>query len=69
MIQSLNDWTSLVDEKKDVDVIYFDFAKAFDRVSHSKYHTHFADDLKIYHSIGSFGDVVHLQGAVDFVSQ
>ncbi|EYC30086.1 hypothetical protein Y032_0005g2442 [Ancylostoma ceylanicum] len=29
----------------------------------------FADDLKIYHSIGSLDDVVHLQEAVDFVSQ
>ncbi|EYC06910.1 hypothetical protein Y032_0073g764 [Ancylostoma ceylanicum] len=36
MIQVLNDWTSLVDEGKNVDVIYFDFCKAFDKVSHEK---------------------------------
>ncbi|EYC21572.1 hypothetical protein Y032_0019g3905 [Ancylostoma ceylanicum] len=34
--QSLNDWTSLLDDGNDVDVIYFGFAKAFGRVPHSK---------------------------------
>ncbi|EYC43545.1 hypothetical protein Y032_0490g2384 [Ancylostoma ceylanicum] len=31
MIQTLDNWTSLRDEGKDVDVIYFDFRKAFDK--------------------------------------
>lgn len=34
MLQCLNDWTSSVDKGNAVDVVYFDFAKAFDRVSH-----------------------------------
>lgn len=36
MLESLNDWTLAVDNKKCVDVVYFDFSKAFDRVSHKK---------------------------------
>ncbi|KAK6035516.1 reverse transcriptase, partial [Cooperia oncophora] len=36
MIQVLNDWTKYLDEGKNVDVIYFDFLKAFDRVPHEK---------------------------------
>ena len=33
---SLNDWTLAVEKKQQVDIVYFDFAKAFDRVSHKK---------------------------------
>lgn len=36
LLESFNDWTSLIDEKKCCDVVFFDFSKAFDRVSHSK---------------------------------
>ncbi|EYB97415.1 hypothetical protein Y032_0141g2258 [Ancylostoma ceylanicum] len=34
MLQSLNDWTGYVDQGSSVDVVYLDFAKAFDRVCH-----------------------------------
>uniref|UniRef100_A0A7I5EEN4 Reverse transcriptase domain-containing protein n=1 Tax=Haemonchus contortus TaxID=6289 RepID=A0A7I5EEN4_HAECO len=34
MLESLNDWTDALDAKDSVDVIYLDFQKAFDRVSH-----------------------------------
>uniref|UniRef100_A0A7I4XVS2 Reverse transcriptase domain-containing protein n=1 Tax=Haemonchus contortus TaxID=6289 RepID=A0A7I4XVS2_HAECO len=36
MIECLDDWTEALDDKLSCDVIYFDFAKAFDRVSHRK---------------------------------
>lgn len=36
MLESLNDWTEIMDNKKACDVMYFDFSKAFDRVSHAK---------------------------------
>jgi len=32
----VNDWTLVVRDRRSVDVIYFDFAKAFDSVSHPK---------------------------------
>ena len=32
----LNDWSSLLDQKHGVDVVYLDVAKAFDTVSHPK---------------------------------
>lgn len=32
LLSSFNDWTKALDEGKRVDVVYFDFAKAFDRV-------------------------------------
>ena len=34
VLESLNIWTKLLDNSKSVDVIYFDFTKAFDRVNH-----------------------------------
>lgn len=36
MLQCLNDWTFAIDRRKQIDIVYFDFAKAFDRVSHTK---------------------------------
>ncbi|XGW17004.1 hypothetical protein V3C99_001991 [Haemonchus contortus] len=36
MIECLEDWTSGLDNNCCSDVVYFDFAKAFDRVSHKK---------------------------------
>lgn len=36
MLESINDWSSSLDAKNSSDVVYFDFAKAFDRVSHKK---------------------------------
>jgi hypothetical protein len=36
LIQCTNDWTTYLDEKAPVDVIYLDFAKAFDTVCHYK---------------------------------
>ncbi|GMT21615.1 hypothetical protein PFISCL1PPCAC_12912, partial [Pristionchus fissidentatus] len=36
MLDALEHWTSSISEGQPIDVIYFDFAKAFDRVSHPK---------------------------------
>ena len=36
VLKALNDWTVALAQKKIIDVIYFDFAKAFDQVSHPK---------------------------------
>ena len=36
LLECINDWTEALDNKRGCDVIYFDFAKAFDRVSHKK---------------------------------
>lgn len=36
MLEALDDWTLALDAHKSVDVMYLDFAKAFDRVSHVK---------------------------------
>ncbi|MCP3683207.1 MAG: hypothetical protein GY861_11005, partial [bacterium] len=34
LLESTNDWSLAVKDKKSVDIIYLDFAKAFDTVSH-----------------------------------
>ncbi|EGT53782.1 hypothetical protein CAEBREN_30708, partial [Caenorhabditis brenneri] len=34
LLECMNDWTEYLDTKKQVDIIYLDFAKAFDRVDH-----------------------------------
>lgn len=36
LLEALEEWTSLLDEGNSIDVIYFDFAKAFDSVSHQR---------------------------------
>ncbi|KAK6035375.1 hypothetical protein COOONC_27120, partial [Cooperia oncophora] len=36
LLTSFNDWTNALDSRKPVHVVYFDFAKAFDRVPHRK---------------------------------
>lgn len=36
MLSALNDWTKALDQKINVDVVYFDFMKAFDKVPLSK---------------------------------
>ena len=36
LLDSVNDWTLTVRDRRSVDLIYFDFAKAFDSVSHPK---------------------------------
>lgn len=36
LLECLNDWTAYLDSKKACDVIYLDFSKAFDRMSHEK---------------------------------
>ena len=36
LLQALNEWTTSYENKEDVHVIYTDFAKAFDKVSHQK---------------------------------
>lgn len=32
VLSSLNDWTKALESKNQVDVVYFDFSKAFDKV-------------------------------------
>ncbi|EFP06802.1 hypothetical protein CRE_11263 [Caenorhabditis remanei] len=34
LLESMNEWTEAIDKGSQVDLIYFDFAKAFDRVPH-----------------------------------
>ena len=34
MLESMNEWAEAIDKGHQVDLIYFDFAKAFDRVPH-----------------------------------
>ncbi len=36
LLECNNDWSLALKEKKSVDIVYLDFAKAFDTVSHEK---------------------------------
>ena len=36
LLESINDWSIAISNRRLTDVIYFDFSKAFDSVSHSK---------------------------------
>ncbi|CAO4387443.1 unnamed protein product [Caenorhabditis nigoni] len=36
MLEAINDWTDALDAGKQVDILYFDYAKAFDRVPHCR---------------------------------
>ena len=36
LLKCTNDWTKIIEVKIPVDIIYLDFAKAFDTVSHKK---------------------------------
>ena len=52
LLESLEDWTKSLDHGKDVDVIFYDFKKAFDTLSHSKL------ILKL-ESYGIIGNILH----------
>jgi len=47
----MNDWTKVLDDGHSVDILYLDFAKAFDSVSHN----HFMSKLR---SCGISGSLV-----------
>ena len=34
LLETIDDWTNILDGRKGIDVIYFDFQKAFDTVPH-----------------------------------
>lgn len=36
MVETLNDWTAFLDSNTNLDDVYFDFEKAFDRVCHNE---------------------------------
>lgn len=48
MLSALNDWTTALEQGIDVEVIYFDFTKAFDKVPLDKVAVKF---MEIAHSL------------------
>ena len=52
LLETLEEWTSCVDRGKSLDVIYFDFAKAFDSVLHKRL-------LSKMHSYGIRGNILN----------
>ena len=51
LLETIDDWTRILDEKKGIDVIYFDFQKAFDTVPHQRL-------LAKLHSYGIRGNIL-----------
>jgi len=49
MIRVMDDWTKYLDQGMSVDVVYLDFMKAFDKVSHERL-IHKLQHLGIHHS-------------------
>jgi len=50
MIRVMDDWTKQLDQGRSVDVIYFDFMTAFDKVSH-EHLLHKLCHLGVHHQI------------------
>ncbi|EFP03774.1 hypothetical protein CRE_02698 [Caenorhabditis remanei] len=53
MLESMNEWTEAIDKGHQVDLIYFDIAKAFDRVPHCQLHDKF-QELKLNKNLVSW---------------
>ena len=51
LLQALNEWTTSYENKETTHVVYTDFAKAFDKVSHAKL-------LQVLHSYGISGKIL-----------
>ena len=51
LLEVIDDWTKMLDERKSIDVIYFDFQKAFDTVPHERL-------LEKLHSYGIRGKIL-----------
>ena len=51
LLEVIDDWTKMLDERKSIDVIYFDFRKAFDTVPHERL-------LEKLHSYGIRGKIL-----------
>ena len=66
----MNDWTNALDGGHSVDILYFDFAKAFDSVLQncliSKL-VQFADDVKMFKTIVSVNDCLQLQHNINLL--
>ena len=50
MIRVMDDWTNYLDQGMTVDIVYMDFMKAFDKVSHDHL-LHKLQSLGIHHNI------------------
>ncbi|XP_060066130.1 uncharacterized protein LOC132546435 [Ylistrum balloti] len=67
LLMVLEDWTDILDHGGEIDVIYMDFMKAFDKVpDYTSSNTYlFADDTKIYREIKSDEDRKAMQQDLD----